>query len=244
MSNGFENSLEKIAHDYHMNNNDKTKIFDHLFHLMLAEKLNKMDSIASRILELGYGEGTISQKLLNDNFKRRTLIEGSAELARKAKIELGEEITVINSMFEEYNPQEKYDLVIASNILEHVYDPIKVLKKIKGWLTKKGRCIITVPNSESFHRRLAKSAGFIKDTKELSKRDAIVGHLRVYDLVSLTDDVKKSGLQVLKVEGMVLKFLDNESQLKINPEIIKALHNLSVHYPAEFCANIYMEVQL
>jgi 2-polyprenyl-3-methyl-5-hydroxy-6-metoxy-1,4-benzoquinol methylase len=244
MPNGFENSLEKIAVDYHLNSSDETKIFDNLFHLMLADKLNKMDSLSLRILELGYGEGTISQKLLNNNFRRRTLVEGSAELARKAKIELGEEITIVNSMFEEYNPQEKYDLVIASNILEHVYDPIKVLIKIKGWLTKKGRCIITVPNSESFHRRLAKSAGFIKDTKQLSKRDLIVGHLRVYDLNSLTEDVKKSGLQVSKVEGMVLKFLDNESQLKINPEIIKSLHTLSGQYPAEFCANIYMEVEL
>jgi 2-polyprenyl-3-methyl-5-hydroxy-6-metoxy-1,4-benzoquinol methylase len=244
MSDGFENSIEKIALDYHMNKNDETKIFDHLFHLMLAEKLNKIDTASLRILELGYGEGTISQKLLNDNFRRRTLIEGSAELARKAKIELGEEITVVNSMFEDYNPQEKYDLVIASNILEHVYDPVKVLIKIKGWLTKKGRCIITVPNSESFHRKLAKSAGFIKDTKQLSKRDLIVGHLRVYDLNTLTEDVKKSGLKVLKVEGMVLKFLDNESQLKINPEITKALHDVSDEYPADFCANIYMEVEL
>jgi 2-polyprenyl-3-methyl-5-hydroxy-6-metoxy-1,4-benzoquinol methylase len=242
MSESFEKSLEKIATDYHLTNNDETKIFDHLFHLMLAEKLNSLDVSSSRILELGYGEGTISQKLFSDNFRRRTLIEGSLELARKAKIELGDEITVVNSLFEDYTPKEKFDLVIASNILEHVYEPVKTLIKIKSWLNPSGRCIITVPNSESFHRRLAKCAGIIEDTKQLSKRDLVVGHLRVYDLDSLTNDVEKSGMTISKVEGMVLKFLDNESQLKINSEVIRALHELSSKYPAQFCANLYMEV--
>jgi len=240
---GFEDSLNRIASDYHLKKQDETKIFDHLFHLMLAEKLNSIVEESMNVLELGYGEGTISQKLLNANLKHRTLIEGSLELANKARQELGKEVNVINTLFEDYEPDKSYDVIIASNILEHVDEPSIVLNKIKSWLAKNGKCAITVPNSESFHRQLAKIAGFISDTKELSRRDAEVGHLRVYDLEQLVEDVEKSGLKILKVEGMVLKFLDNENQLKLPPEIIKALHTISSKIPAELCANIYMEVE-
>ena len=72
------------------------------------------------ILEIGY---------FDDKFKR---------LLRKDFVYTGvdpDPIKYIQGMpkksIEDFNPKEKFDIVVASNILEHVPDPVKAIKKIK-----------------------------------------------------------------------------------------------------------------
>src|SRR6266851_9388075 len=43
-------------------------------------------------------------------------------------------------------PDERFDLVIASEVIEHVYEPVKFLGDIRGRLSEKGRIVLTLPN--------------------------------------------------------------------------------------------------
>jgi SAM-dependent methyltransferase len=43
-------------------------------------------------------------------------------------------------------PDERFDLVIASEVIEHVAEPVKFLRDIHGRLSEKGRIVLTLPN--------------------------------------------------------------------------------------------------
>jgi 2-polyprenyl-3-methyl-5-hydroxy-6-metoxy-1,4-benzoquinol methylase len=241
-SSDFKKSIEDIAGSYHLGNALNDKIFDSMFHRELANKIQIHLKPGIRVLELGYGEGTVAAELYTSNNVVRTIIEGSSELANRAKLDLGSSAEVVNCLFEEYVPEVPYDLILATNVLEHVSDTSALLFSIHSWLKADGICIVTVPNSESFHRRLAVTMGLQKSTKDLSKRDSIVGHLRVYDLAGLLHEIRANNFQVLKIRGMVLKFLNNALQLDMPLEITEALHKIADEYPPEYAANLYVEI--
>jgi SAM-dependent methyltransferase len=46
------------------------------------------------------------------------------------------------------------DVVVALNVLEHTYQPVKFLEEAKSLLKPKGKIIIAVPNMDSFIRKL------------------------------------------------------------------------------------------
>jgi 2-polyprenyl-3-methyl-5-hydroxy-6-metoxy-1,4-benzoquinol methylase len=191
---------------------------------------------------LGYGEGTVSAETFTKFSTDRHIVEGAKDLAQQAIQELGSLARVHNCLFSEFLPDEKFDLVLATNVFEHVEDTSELFDSIKDWLSPNGVCIITVPNSESFHRKIAVEMGLQSSTKTLSGRDAIVGHLRVYDLAQIMDEVRRNGFKINKVEGMVLKFLNNSLQKQLPMEVISALHKVANQYPPEYAANLYLEV--
>jgi len=43
-------------------------------------------------------------------------------------------------------PDEQFDLVIASEVIEHLYEPVKLLHDIRDRLSEKGRIVLTLPN--------------------------------------------------------------------------------------------------
>jgi 2-polyprenyl-3-methyl-5-hydroxy-6-metoxy-1,4-benzoquinol methylase len=239
---GFKDSLQEIASQYHLGEVLNDKIYDQMFHRELAIKISEHLSPGIRVLELGYGEGTVSAETFTKHSTDRHIVEGAKNLADQAALELGGLVRVHNCLFSEFYPDEKFDLVLATNVFEHVQDTSELFKSIKNWLRVDGLCIITVPNSESFHRKIAVEMGLQESTKTLSDRDGIVGHLRVYDLAQISDEIRRSGFKIKRVEGMVLKFLNNSLQKQLPIEVISALHKVASQYPPEYAANLYLEV--
>lgn len=55
---------------------------------------------------------------------------------------------------EEFNTDERYELVLMLNLIEHVSDPIGVLRKAKDLLAPGGRIVIKTPNFRSLDARI------------------------------------------------------------------------------------------
>lgn len=242
LENEFRNSLKEIAGQYHLGDNLDDKIYDQMFHLELAKKISNLLSPGVRVLELGYGEGTVSREIFTKYATERHIIEGAEELAEAARGHLGKQAQIHNCLFSEFQDKDKFDLVLATNVFEHVENTNELFLSIKQWLKKDGICVITVPNSESFHRRIAVEMGLQNSTKTLSDRDKKVGHLRVYDLAEISHEIRANNFKIIKTEGMVLKFLSNSLQLQLPVGIASALQNLAAQYPPEYSANLYLEV--
>jgi trans-aconitate methyltransferase len=240
--NKFKDSLQEIASQYHLGEILDDKIYDQMFHQELANKVSGHLSSGIRVLELGYGEGTVSAETFTQFSTDRHIVEGAKDLAAQATLELGDLVQVHNCLFSEFQPETKFDLVLATNVFEHVEDTFALFNSIKEWLEVDGKCIITVPNSESFHRKIAVEMGLQESTKTLSDRDKIVGHLRVYDLAQISDEIRRNGFKITKIEGMVLKFLSNSLQKQLPLEVISALHKVANLYPPDYAANLYLEV--
>ncbi len=229
--------LDRIADDYHHSTDIPDKFIEDIQQDFSCEIMKKHLSFPGRrVLELGYGEGIISEFLAQQQC-RLTIIEGSTKLARVAQVR---GFNVVDSLFEEYVPREPYDIVLANHVLEHVDDPVRILKMMRDWLEPHGQIFSIVPNRESFHRHIGLAMGLQSQLDDLNPRDHLVGHQRVYSLAGLEADFIHSGFRILHHGGYFLKFFANGSMLDFSPELIKGLNQLSQDFPPEMCANIYV----
>ena len=151
------------------------------------------------LLELGPAMGHMTKFLVND-FENISVVEGSKELLDL--IPNYDNIEKHHSYFEEFETDKKFDTIIMSHVLEHIENPIKILKLISRWLSENGIIIISVPNSKSLHRLAAVEMGLLESEYELNQRDLVLGHYRVYDLNSLKKDIIESSLKIIDEGGV------------------------------------------
>ncbi len=192
-------------------------------------------------LELGPATGYMTCHLLND-FKELTAVEGSLSLLEQ--IPEHPSLVKVHSLFEEYEPAKKFDTIIMSHVLEHIYNPVELLKRIKGWLADDGIFILGVPNAKSFHRLAAVEMGLLETEYTLNDRDRALGHYRVYDMESLKKDAIEAGYNVVETGGIFIKFLSN-SQIEqfLNDDILNAYFKLSNTFK-ENSAEIFLILSL
>lgn len=196
--------------------------------------------IGTSCLELGCadGEGT---KLLIDHFERIVAVDGSKKLIDRAKKEiLNLKVSFIHSYFETLQLQESFDTVLLLHILEHVDDPVGILKQAKKFVRKGGKIILDVPNAMSIHRQVGVLMGMIDTVYTLNSADLSIGHKRVYDRVLLMKDIHKAALHIESWGGIFLKPFSNKQMHKyFDSKAIHAFNELGRCYP-EIAAEIYV----
>lgn len=186
----------------------------------------------SKVLELGWGSGIVA-RTLKDGGCHVLVVEGSRESCHIASEHHG--IVSLQSMFEDFYTTQKYDLVIASFILEHIADPVALLKRARQWSDK---LIVVVGNANSYHRQIAVKMGLQKELDSLSERDVTVGHVRVYDPQTIEFDLNDAGWQVVRRRGLGIKCLPNSMLAKLPPEVSKTMVQMEVN--PEICANLFL----
>lgn len=111
-------------------------------------------------------------------------------------------------LVEDLELDEKFDTVTMLDLLEHVADPIALIKKAASFLNEDGVLIIHVPNAHAINRRLAVCMGTLEYCEELSPFDIeIAGHRRSYSMKTLCEDIEKSGLKISNTGGIFYKIL-------------------------------------
>ena len=191
---------------------------------------------AKKMIDLGYGDGVVSPALAK--FTELTVVEGSEDLCDIARKFLPPSVNVVNEFFEDYSPNTLADFVVASHVLEHVDEPIQLLRRIRSWIKPDGALIAIVPNKESIHRRIARDMGMITKLDELSNRDLLVGHQRVYGLNELIDHFTEAGFIVEEFRGFFLKPLSNGQMLDWSIPALKSLNEIAATSPPQLCANL------
>jgi 2-polyprenyl-3-methyl-5-hydroxy-6-metoxy-1,4-benzoquinol methylase len=226
------NKLDRYAEFY----NDENLGFD-LKLDYYAYKTYKKFFVGDNCLEVGASTGYMTKYLIKD-FKHIVVIEGSKKLIEK--IPDYPNIKKVNSLIEEYETKGKFDTIIMNHVLEHIEDPIFVLKKLKNYLSDNGRLIVGVPNANSLHRLAAVKMGLLTSVYELNERDKSLGHYRVYDDYLLRKHLEESGFYIEHAGGIFLKFLSNKQiEECLDEKILDAYYELSDLMP-QFCALIYM----
>jgi 2-polyprenyl-3-methyl-5-hydroxy-6-metoxy-1,4-benzoquinol methylase len=188
-------------------------------------------------LEMGPADGEMTRFLKND-FKKLTIVDASEKYVRAGE-KLGDNITGHTSMFEEFEPTEKFTTIVMSHVLEHVQDPVAVLARAKEWLAPGGRIIIVVPNADSLHRRLGVKLGMLDDITTLNDQDIEIGHRRVYTREALDNDIAATGMQSVTKGGIFLKLLSNNQMLSFeDPALVDGMFELGKDFP-QWCSEIY-----
>src|SRR5579864_7784973 len=161
-------------------------------------------------LELGSADGQGTSHLVNF-FDIVTAVDASPKYIEDIKKNFPKDkVKPICSLFEELDLEEKFDTVMLTHILEHVEDPVNVLKIGKKFLKKGGVLLVDVPNADSINRLVGVKMGLLKNKFELHAGDIRIGHRRVYILDTLSKDIKKAGLKVVKKGGVFFKPVSND----------------------------------
>lgn len=101
--------------------------------------------------------------------------------------------------------QEKFDFVLAGEIIEHVFDTQEFLKKIPLVLKKDGRLIITTPNLASLGRRLLLLVGK-NPLIETTAAPGQAGHIRYFVKRTLFDLLETSNFQIVRFTSDLVNF--------------------------------------
>jgi 2-polyprenyl-3-methyl-5-hydroxy-6-metoxy-1,4-benzoquinol methylase len=141
-------------------------------------------------------------------------------------------------MFETFVPDEPYDAVLALHVLEHVDQPQDLLQHITTWVKPGGLVLAVTPNARSLHRMLGLAMGLQERLDDLSERDKLVGHQRVYDLAGLSSELEQAGLEIVSDFGYFVKCLSNSQMLGWSRAVLDGLNAISTQVPADICANI------
>ena len=112
------------------------------------------------MLELGSYKGDFTKRLVS-LFDDLTCVEASDEAILEAEKTLGSEITYINSLFERATLPNRYNNIILTHVLEHLDDPVSVLKKINDdWLADDGRFLPCLPKCKCTFETVCSKNGF------------------------------------------------------------------------------------
>lgn len=203
------------------------------------------NSYKKNVLELGCGSG-VTTKILLENFKQVTIVDGSDEyLTQNKKHNNGyTNSTYIHSNFEDLGLTKKFEDIVLAHILEHVEDPINILKLSKKWANKDTLFHIIVPNGFSFHRRIGVELGMMEAPNDLPQAEADTGHRRVYDVEMLTAHIQASGLKIKNVTGCNLKLFTHSVLQVINQDYIDAIYKVSKQIDPSVCADLYITCSL
>ncbi|MEI6638928.1 MAG: class I SAM-dependent methyltransferase [Chlorobium sp.] len=230
-------NLDNYAESVYIKDSTGENFIENIIHTANLPSLLGKIGEKNRILELGYGEGTITSSLVERGY-RVEIVEGSAKLCQAARERFGSKIVVHESLFESFKPTQLYDAIFALHIFEHVEFPSAVIHNMVSWLSPDGRVVAVVPNAESLHRQLAVIMGMQEAADTLSLRDKLVGHQRVYTLDKFVADFESAGLKVEERFGYFVKIVPNSMMSEWSPDLLCALTHISDKLPSNLLANI------
>jgi 2-polyprenyl-3-methyl-5-hydroxy-6-metoxy-1,4-benzoquinol methylase len=173
------------------------------------------------------------------------VVEAAPEFIDEARQRVPETVQFHLGLFEEYEPADRCDLVVMSFILEHVLDPVALMKRAKSWLKPEtGRLFAIVPNMRVLSRQLGRAIGVVGELAELTPADRAHGHRRSYDRISFDREIELSGATIVQRGGLMLKPFANMHMDKIlqqgiiGEDQLRGLELLGHEYP-DLCTAIY-----
>ena len=148
-----------------------------------------------RVLDVGCGSGVHGAELHRLQDHRVVGVDLSESSIEKAKTRLAEAYVADVTQPERYpfGGMQLFDVILFSDMLEHLQDPLDVLKRHYRLLAPGGRVLISLPNVAIWNVRLALLAGRFeyRDTGTLDRT-----HLRFFTRHSFRQFLSEAGLAV------------------------------------------------
>lgn len=197
------------------------------------------------MLELGSFRGDFTARLRR-HFDDITCVEASDAALEQARSRLGDSVKFVHSTFEQATLDRRFDHVVLTHVLEHLDDPVGLLRRInRDWLADGGRLFLVCPNANAPSRQIAVKMGLISHNQAVTAAEADHGHRCTYTLDTLERDARAGGLQVVLRSGIFFKALANfqwDRLLRtdiVSPQYLEGCYQLGQQYP-DLCASIFL----
>ena len=167
---------------------------------MLPELIKKIKN-DSKILELGCGQSKGLRYLVSHNYIKQenaygidqsdVAIEFLKKKLPKANLEQGD---IFSLKFND----DTFDYVLMMEVIEHLEDPLKVLKEVERVLKPNGELIISFPNYINFPWLIVRIL-----SEKLNKPNWIILQPvdKIYTTINIINFSKKNGLKYQKCIG-------------------------------------------
>jgi 2-polyprenyl-3-methyl-5-hydroxy-6-metoxy-1,4-benzoquinol methylase len=152
------------------------------------------DGHGRRLLDVGAADGFLAEKLCGQGFDV-TCLEGNSSLAERAKTRCSALIVAdLDGNLPEL--QASFDAIVYGDILEHLKDPLRVLRGLNRYLKPDGVAIISVPNVSHLWVRYRLLTGkFEYADRGILDRT----HLRFFTLSSFQQFLRDANLQIVQL---------------------------------------------
>lgn len=165
-----------------------------------------------KILDIGCGDGSLLARLKNTQHELYgvDVAKEQLEIARENGLE-AEYLNLDDNPLPFEN--DFFDIIICSEVIEHVLLPDNILKEAFRTLKGKGQFILTTPNLASFGKRLLLLGGRNPFIEVSPLEEKAVGHLRYFIYPTLLNLTKKYNFKLKKFTSDVINF-DGKGRLK------------------------------
>lgn len=150
-----------------------------------------------KVLDVGCAEGNISEKLLLHDCEivGIEIDEKSAQKAKKYcnEVIIGDiESIKLNERYENY-----FDIILFADVLEHLKEPLDVLRMFKFYLKDEGYIMISLPNIANWRMRLKLLLGnFDYDDYGLLDKT----HLRFFNVKGVKKLISDADLEIVNFD--------------------------------------------
>jgi SAM-dependent methyltransferase len=175
-----------------------------------------------RVLEVGSGPGSITSQLKNVGRCTITALEidpVAIELVKPfCEAVYPADLNISN--WNEALEGNRFDVVLAADVLEHVYEPLEVLKKMTTHLNSNGRIVLSLPHA----CHCAISACLLLEDFEYRDWGLLdKTHIRFFGLKNMQALITAAGLSIQRAEFVVrhpdeTEFAAKWSQLSIESQ--------------------------
>jgi len=175
-----------------------------------------------RVLDIGCATGYLARALVAQGCTVSG-VEYEADAAEQARPTLDrllvgdlEELDLV-----EFFGRDQFDALVFGDVLEHLRDPLAVLRRARPLLARGGCVVISVPNIAHGAARLALLKGRW-EYRQLGLLDTT--HLRFFTLASLREMLREAGLAAVEVRRTIADIFETELAIKpedYDPELIE-----------------------
>ncbi|AJH01821.1 hypothetical protein LF65_05299 [Clostridium beijerinckii] len=149
----------------------------------------------AKVLELGCSTGYITKYLNSEKHCENSAVEISKKALDKVssilKYSINNDLNFIEDWIDKL-PDNYFDFIVCQDVLEHLIDPFKVLRILKGKLLPRGKFLISIPNvsHNTILMQLLKNRFDYKDVGILDRT-----HIKFYTKETFSEEAKKIGLK-------------------------------------------------
>ena len=166
-------------------------------HMQIFEELSVLAKPNSRVLDLGCGEGAMSQRLVDNGYEVVSVDKEDSKFkcvgSNFVKVDFDDEAEV-EAFLSKYS--QSFDVVIGLEVIEHVENQWSYIRLLKSLTKKNGLIFISTPNTQSWISRIQ----FLLNGRfhQFSDIDLKYGHISPISLWEKHLILNKLDLRILK----------------------------------------------
>jgi 2-polyprenyl-3-methyl-5-hydroxy-6-metoxy-1,4-benzoquinol methylase len=212
--------------------------FDRHYTLGTADLVAPRVLAGQRVLELGCAAGLMTERLAATGASVVAVDREPEYLARVAARRL-QGVTCRQADLARYLDAERYDHVVATNVLHELDDPARLLARARAWLMPDGLLHVSLQNPESIHRLVALEMGMIERTEDVSELGLRYATRRLWSAAAFGALAAHAGLRVRSREAVMLKPLPNALMATLPDDLIAGLLRIAHRFPEHGAINLF-----